>query len=118
MLFKVACLQLSTQDDVAANADAIEAMIRDAAGNGAQFILLPENALLMQEQGKPFPEGVEKKALALSQSLAKELKVWLLIGSLPSPTEGERCFNRSVLINNKGETVAAYDKIHLFDAAL
>jgi predicted amidohydrolase len=51
-------------------------------------------------------------------ALAKELGVWLLIGSMPIRVEAERLANRSFLIDDQGRVTARYDKIHLFDVDL
>ena len=120
MKFTAACIQLNSQDDIAANMRVVEAMVRKAAGKGASLICLPENAFLMQEPEKPMPSvESEQKILELSQSLARELKIWLLAGSTYKRTEnGERCFNHSIFINDKGEVVSTYNKIHLFDVTL
>ena len=125
---KLACLQANTGNDLAANLTTVRAMIREAATNGAQWILTPEYTLMMdgsgrvmREQALPADGGA---SLAELKSMAKELNVWLLIGSLTLRTgeEGEgadtRIVNRSFLINDEGETVATYDKIHMFDVTL
>jgi predicted amidohydrolase len=59
-----------------------------------------------------------RPALRELQDLAKELSVWLLVGSLTLKTEGERIANRSCLISSDGGVVERYDKIHMFDATL
>jgi predicted amidohydrolase len=115
--FIAACVQLNAQNDLKANSATGEALIREAAGKGAQFITLPENAFFMQEPGKgasPLFDDTVKQFSAL----AKELSVWLLIGSIHPPAAECKTWNRSLLINDKGTVVAAYDKIHLFDATL
>lgn len=54
-----------------------------------------------------------------SGSLAKELSVWLLIGSLSIKLLDEpRVANRSYLIAPTGSVVTSYDKVHMFDATL
>ena len=45
--FKAACVQISSQLDMDANLEAASALVRDAADNGAQMVLLPENVSLM-----------------------------------------------------------------------
>jgi predicted amidohydrolase len=52
------------------------------------------------------------------QELARELGIWLLIGSLTVRTEEERMANRSYLIAADGALIATYDKIHMFDVTL
>jgi predicted amidohydrolase len=56
--------------------------------------------------------------LAAFRSLAKELGVTLLIGSLAIRAEQGKCANRSFLIGPDGAVVATYDKIHMFDVQL
>ena len=55
------------------------------------------------------------------RGLARELGVWLLIGSaiVRSGQEGDdRAANRSLLIDDKGAVVATYDKLHVYDVDL
>jgi predicted amidohydrolase len=115
--FIAACVQLNAQDDIQANADVAEALVREAAGGGARFITLPENAFFMQEPGKGPPPSFDATVERFS-GLARALKVWLLIGSIHPPAREGRTWNRSLLINDEGLLVAAYDKIHLFDVTL
>ena len=49
---------------------------------------------------------------------ARNLNVWLLIGSLALKGENGNLVNRSLLFAPNGDRVAAYDKIHLFDVDL
>ena len=122
---KIACLQANTGNDLAANLTTVRAMICEAAANGAQWILTPEYTLMMdgsgrvmREQALPADGGASLAELKL---IAKELKVWLLIGSLTLSTGEEadtRIVNRSFLISSEGETVVTYDKIHMFDVTL
>ncbi|HTE14986.1 MAG TPA: carbon-nitrogen hydrolase family protein [Burkholderiales bacterium] len=126
--YKIACLQANTGNDLAANLATVRAMLREAAGNGAQWILTPEYTLMMDGSGRVMRDNALPAdggaSLAELQAMAKELKVWLLIGSLTLRTgqEGEgadtRIINRSFLINDEGEAVATYDKIHMFDVTL
>jgi predicted amidohydrolase len=115
----VACLQLNSQDDLEANARAVEGLVREAYSQGAQLICLPENSFYMRDPAKRMPAMmVEAEGMRLCQSLAAELGVWMLTGSLAAPAEEGKWFNRSALIDAQGRAVAAYDKIHLFDVDL
>jgi predicted amidohydrolase len=120
MKFALACLQLNSQDDLEANAHVIESMIREAAGKGAQFICLPENAFYMRDPAKLSPSlAIESKAVEIGRRLSAELKVWLLLGSIAAPSEeGRKSYNRSLLFDATGALAASYDKIHLFDVDL
>ena len=120
--FQVACLQLNSGNDLKANLAAVRSMAREAAGNGAQFVLTPEYALMMDGSGRAMRERAlaadGAPALGELQSLVRELKVWFLAGSLTVRTDEERIANRSFLISAEGDVVATYDKIHMFDVTL
>ena len=50
--------------------------------------------------------------------LARELGIWLHIGSLALMVSGGKLANRSLLISPDGAIAARYDKIHMFDVDL
>jgi len=120
--FRAACVQLCATDDVAANIRTASELIRQAHGQGAQFIATPENTALMAAGGgakleKTFAEDSDP-ALPAFCNLAAELDVWLSIGSLAIKVSDTKTANRSYLIDPKGAVAARYDKIHLFDVDL
>jgi predicted amidohydrolase len=118
----VACIQMRSGVEVNANIDAASAMIRRAAGEGAELIATPEmTSLLDRKPGAVFAKSTTEEAdpaLAAFRRLAAELKVWLLVGSLPIRADATRCANRSFLIGPDGAIAAWYDKIHMFDVQL
>ena len=97
-------------------------MSREAARNGAQLVMTPEYTLMMDGSGRVMRERAldadGEPALSELQALARELSVWLLIGSLTLKTGGDRIANRSYLLAADGAVVASYDKIHMFDATM
>ena len=122
MTFRTACVQLRSSDDVELNIRATCDFIRDAHGQGAQFIATPENTTLMAPDGgakleRSFAEDSDP-ALPRFCALAEELGVWLLIGSLAIKVSETKTANRSFLIEPKGRIAARYDKIFLFDVDL
>jgi predicted amidohydrolase len=118
----VACVQLRCGDDVAENVGTASTLIRDAHKLGAQFIATPENTGLMAADGgaKLQKTVAERDDTALPQfaSLAEELGIWLLVGSLAVKVSESKTANRSYLIGPNGRIAARYDKIHLFDVNL
>lgn len=117
----IALIQTTSSDDPRENLARISARIREAANDGATFILTPEvsNCVSMSRSHQEQVLQLEPDDLSLSgyRALAGELGVWLLIGSLALKTgdvDG-RFANRSLLIDPSGEIVARYDKIHMFD---
>jgi predicted amidohydrolase len=120
--FRAACVQLRSGEDVAENIRDAATLIRQAAKGGAQFIATPENTTLMAADGgaklaNSFDEA-QDPALPVFAALAKELGVWLLIGSLAIKVSDSKTANRSFLFDPQGAITARYDKIHLFDVDL
>ena len=120
--FRAACIQLCSGDNVADNIRDASDLIRAAAAGGARFIATPENTSLMAADGgaklaQSFDEAHDP-ALPAFKALAKELGVWLLIGSLAIKVSDSKTANRSFLIDPKGVITARYSKIHLFDVDL
>jgi predicted amidohydrolase len=119
---KFACVQMTAGPEVGPNLEAAAALIREAATGGAKFIFTPENTSIIEPNrelalAKSFTQD-EHPGLPFFSRLAKELGVWLLIGSMPIRVEPERLANRSFLIDDQGEIITTYDKIHLFDVDL
>jgi deaminated glutathione amidase len=119
---KIACVQMNAGPEVGPNLDAAEAMIRSAASEGARFVMTPENTSIIEPNRaknyeKAFTEDSHPGVPRFS-ALARALKIWLLVGSMPIKADGERLANRSLLFDDKGRVAARYDKIHLFDVDL
>ena len=117
---RAACIQMRATTEVAPNVAAATALIRAAADKGATFIVTPEMTNLLdirpgQARPKITPEA-DDVCLKAMQTLAQELGVTLLIGSLAvALPDDERFANRSYLIGANGGIKARYDKIHMFD---
>jgi len=60
----------------------------------------------------------QSSALAAFRTLARELKIWLHIGSMAVATGSGKLANRAFVITPSGEISARYDKIHMFDVDL
>ena len=104
--FKAACVQLRSSGDVAENIRSTSALVREAAGQGARFIATPENTNIMAENNRAkldatFDEANDPSLPAFS-ALAKDLKVWLLIGSLHIKVSDTKTANRSFLFAPDG----------------
>jgi predicted amidohydrolase len=120
--FKAACVQLRSSDDVAENITETVRLVREAAARGARFIATPENTTLMAPDGgaklaHSYDEAHDP-ALPVFSALARDLKAWLLIGSLAIKVSDTKTANRSFLFSPDGTVSARYSKIHLFDVAL
>ena len=119
---RAALIQLRSGTDMARNCAAASALIREAAGQGATFISTPEMTNILEPdrprlRGLARPEA-EDASVAAFAALARELGLWLNIGSLALTGQGEKLVNRSMLFAPDGSIAARYDKIHLFDVDL
>ncbi len=117
----LAALQMNSGADKARNLEVAERLVRKAARRGAELIGLPENFSWMgPEAERPgAAEALDGPTLTAMSSLARELGVSLLAGSVPEKGgPGGRVHNTSVLFGPQGARLAAYRKIHLFDVEI
>lgn len=119
-----ALLQLNACDDPAENLPRTVDYLRDAAAQGAEFVLTPEVTNCVStsraQQAKVLHAESEDETLAALREEAAAHGIWLLIGSLGLQTEDPdgRFANRSFLIDPEGAVQARYDKIHMFDVEI
>lgn len=117
-----AVIQMVSQDDVLANLAEARRLLTDAAEQGARLVVLPENFAAMGRRdlavlGRAEALG-EGPILPWLEQTAKTLGLWIVAGTLPLPPDGQpnakpnAC---SLLIDDQGQRVARYDKLHLFD---
>ena len=113
---RVAVIQFQIHaGDVAHNQKTVEKYIRLAKEKGAELLLLPElwNTGYDLENLKQIAEPLTGKSIKLLQKLALELDIFIIGGSISEKKEG-RYYNTAVVINQKGEIITKYRKIHLF----
>lgn len=119
---KAGCIQLSSGPDIEQNLKLAAALVREAAGQGAQLIATPENTCHIRvpqsEKVKSCPVEAEHPALPLFSDLARDLGVCLVLGSISVKLESGKIANRSYVFDAHGAVVGQYDKIHLFDVDL
>lgn len=122
---QVALIQARTPATAAEGLAHLEPLVRQAAADGARFILTPEGSNLLEQRRGLRDQVVTTEdadaAVVGLRALAAELGVWLLIGSaiVASGHEGDaRAANRSLLIDDQGQVVGRYDKLHVFDVDL
>jgi predicted amidohydrolase len=120
--FTAAMIQTRTRISPEENLKEIGALIREAKAKGADYIQTPEmtNILAANREAlfKTITDEDSDASLKGYRALARELKVYLHLGSLAVKATPERAANRAFLIDPNGEIVARYDKIHMFDVNL
>lgn len=120
--FKAAAIQMRSGISPERNAADMERLVRDAARQGARYVQTPEmtGAMVREKEARQalFTSGDKDVAVATARRLAKELGIFLHIGSTGILRADGKIANRAFLISPRGETIATYDKIHMFDVDL
>jgi len=120
--FKAAMIQMRSGLGPAANVDAAVRHIGDAKSAGAEYVLTPEMTnILAANREQLFAAAVEEEidaSLATLREVARKLSIYVHVGSLAIRISPDRAANRSFLIDPKGDILARYDKIHMFDVDL
>jgi len=108
--------------DPQANAAAIVDAARSAAEAGAEMLFTPEMCgLLDRKRDRALPNIVietENPVLAAARGAARNLGIWIDLGSIAILREDGKWANRGFVIDADGEIAARYDKIHMFDVDL
>jgi deaminated glutathione amidase len=115
---RAAVVQLNSTDDYDRNLRVGEQLVREAAADGADLVVLPEKWTVLgpPEALRAAAQPLDGPALTAAAGWAEELDIHLVAGSVTERAEGgERLFNTSVLIGSDGGLRGVYRKIHMFD---
>lgn len=121
-IVKVAAVQMRSGTSPERNAADFEKLVREAASKGAQYVQTPEmtGALVRGKDElkailKPEAEDLIARKGA---ELAKELGIYLHVGSTAIARDDGKVANRGFIFAPSGEKIASYDKIHMFDVEI
>ena len=119
----LAVIQMASQADIQANLANARRLLERAAEAGAQLAVLPENFAAMGRADLPAVGRAEAEGtgpiLPWLKQAAIDLRLWIVAGTLPLPADGQprsKIRACSLLVDDQGQQVARYDKLHLFDA--
>jgi predicted amidohydrolase len=118
----IACLQTRPRPDFASALEEALGLAAAAVDAGAQFLALPEYCGGLRSEGGDFvPSAAEESAHPVLRGLrgfARARGVWMLVGSVAVAGPDGRIRNRGFVLDDRGEIVSRYDKLHLFDVQL
>jgi omega-amidase len=124
--FKIALCQMLCGEDKQENITEASRMVREAAGLGAKLVSLPEcwNSPYATSSFPAYAEAIPSCSEELDasanpstfmlSSLAKELGIYLVGGSIPE-READSVYNTCVVFAPDGAILAKHRKVHLFD---
>ena len=118
---KVACIQLSCGENYNKNFKQVIFYINQAIKKKTDLIITPETTSIITSDKKILYKNsysMNKDPLVKEiKKISKKNKKWVLIGSLPIKDKN-KFRNRSIMIGPRGNIVAYYDKIKMFDVKL
>jgi deaminated glutathione amidase len=115
---RAAAVQLNSTDEYDRNLEVAERLVRGAAAEGAELVVLPEKWTVLgsPEALRSCAEPLDGPALSAAAGWARELGIHLVAGSVPEVVpQWDRLANTSVMFGPDGRPLAVYRKIHMFD---
>lgn len=112
---RVATCQFPVSNDISENAAWIRKQMNEAAGKHADIVHFPETALSGYarkdiENMDQLDYDLQRQELASILALAKELKLWVVLGATHPLSGSHKPHNSLYIINCHGDMVDRYDK--------
>jgi len=117
---KAAAIQMATGPNVSANLLTVQQLVEEAVHNNAGLVVLPENFAFMGKSEKDALTIKEREGDGPLQQFMSQLAskhgIWIVGGTIPiEACDHSKIHAACFVYNDKGEQVARYDKIHMFD---
>ena len=120
--FTAGLVQMRSGCSAQANLDAAVKLIKQAKAGGADYVLTPEMTNLLEAKRERLLAAVASEesdaSLAGFRDVARQLGIFVHVGSLALRLASGKAVNRSFVIDRHGEILARYDKIYMFDVDL
>ncbi len=120
--FRVGLIQMRSGVAPHVNLDMATRLIGEAKTGGADYVQTPEMTNILESSRERLFAAIvpeeQDASLATFRELARALGIYIHVGSLAIKASADKAVNRSFLIDRRGEIVARYDKIHMFDVDL
>lgn len=116
----VAVAQMAPGVDAAANRAMVAQLVAEAASARARLVVLPEETMVTAGEitDEPVAEVVAREwptFVTHLSDLARRHDLWIIAGGY-EPSGQDRPYNTLVTVNPRGEVMALYRKVHLYDA--
>jgi nitrilase len=112
---------MTSRSEVAENLAFVDEQMQSAQKQGVELIQLPENFSQMpaQRSDQHIESPGKGEVQDFLSSKSRQYNMMVVAGTLPILEQGyDRPFARCLVFDRKGEQIACYDKVHLFDVDL
>ncbi|RAP23168.1 hydrolase [Candidatus Marinamargulisbacteria bacterium SCGC AG-343-K17] len=115
----VTAIQLSSGEDVQKNLDEVNSQV-DQLEESPNILVLPEvfNYRTESNHEDPYSEELDGKSIQFLKQLAKGRGMHIIGGSITETGPNNKAYNTTVVINDSGQVIGTYRKMHLFDVSL
>ncbi|KAG7207850.1 hypothetical protein KM043_009451 [Ampulex compressa] len=116
----VAVCQMTSTADKMKNMQVVVQLATEAKSRSAAIAFFPEACDYIADNKKDIvamAEPLSGPTVSTYKKIATAHNIWLSLGGLHEalPDDSQRICNTHILIDNKGEVVSTYRKLHLFD---
>jgi predicted amidohydrolase len=117
---RVTLTQWHATRDVAANLSKALELVRSAAADKPDLILLPENGLMIgtNDEMRAAALAIDSPEIDELRRSARDASAAVVLGGFKRRDPGGSVHNTALVIGPTGEIAGSYDKIHLFDATI
>lgn len=113
--YKVALIQMDSQDNERKNKEKIADYIEKAAKEGAKMVIFPETVDYIGKRLKDHAKLIPGEWDEFLSEQAKKYSVYIHGGSVTEKNEQGNPWNTSLVFAPDGSCIAKYRKLHLFD---
>ncbi|MEM7556569.1 MAG: carbon-nitrogen hydrolase family protein [Cyanobacteria bacterium P01_A01_bin.84] len=116
--YLVAAIQMTSVPNLEKNLAQAEELIDLAVRQGSELVGLPENFPFMGEDEEKLAqaETIARETEKFLKTMAQRYQITILGGGFPVPVPDKgKVYNRALLVDSRGQELARYDKVHLFD---
>lgn len=113
----IGVIQMTSGSNPSKNLAFIDVQLKQLSKQGVKVVFTPENGIVFGAKSdyrlhaEQFGAGVIQNEIA---AMAKRYKLWIVVGSMPI-IRGDEISTTCLVMNDQGELVAHYDKLHMFD---
>jgi nitrilase len=119
---KIATLQMTSGSIVSANLQQARTLISEACAQGANLMVLPENFAFFAKQDSEYLEQAETLGQGEIQQFLKQQAInhqcHIVAGVVLKSSNSPKVKESVLMFNPKGEQIARYNKMHLFDVTV